>query len=96
MATQTRESAPIAKMAASSFKESKGFDEQETVVQLRDVSVHYGDFLAVTNVNIEFPKNRITALIGPSGCGKSTVIRCINRMNDLVPSARVSGARSMS
>ena len=92
MATQTRESAPIAKMAASSFKESEGFDDQETVVQLREVNVLYGDFLAVTNVNIEFPKNRITALIGPSGCGKSTVIRCINRMNDLVPSARVSGS----
>jgi phosphate transport system ATP-binding protein len=92
MATQTQENAPIAKMAASSFKESKGFENEESVVQLKDVSVHYGNFLAVTGVNIEVPKNRITALIGPSGCGKSTVIRCINRMNDLVPSARVSGS----
>ncbi len=92
MATQTRENTPIAKMASSSFKESKGFENEESVVQLKDVSVHYGNFLAVTGVNIEVPKNRITALIGPSGCGKSTVIRCINRMNDLVPSAKVSGS----
>jgi phosphate transport system ATP-binding protein len=46
----------------------------------------------VTGVNITVPKNRITAFIGPSGCGKSTVLRCINRMNDLIPEARVEGS----
>ena len=49
------------------------------------LNVYYGDFHAVHDVNLVFGKNEITALIGPSGCGKSTVLRCLNRMNDLVP-----------
>jgi phosphate transport system ATP-binding protein len=60
-------------------------------VQLRDVSVFYGDYRAVTNVTIPISRRKITAFIGPSGCGKSTVLRAINRMNDLVPGARVEG-----
>ena len=64
----------------------------ETVHRSRRTSnVHYGSFHAVTGRELHVPKNRITALIGPSGCGKSTVLRCINRMNDLVPGARVEG-----
>ena len=66
-------------------------DPDELVMSLRDLNVHYGSFHAVTDVNFDVPKNKITALIGPSGCGKSTVLRCINRMNDLVPTARVDG-----
>jgi phosphate transport system ATP-binding protein len=62
-----------------------------TVIQIRDLNVYYGSFHAVGDVNFNIGKNRITALIGPSGCGKSTVLRCINRMNDLIPSARVEG-----
>ncbi|MEE2061777.1 phosphate ABC transporter ATP-binding protein PstB [Rhodococcus artemisiae] len=57
----------------------------------RDLGVSYGDFLAVNGVNLNFIRHEITALIGPSGCGKSTVLRCLNRMNDLVPGARVHG-----
>jgi phosphate transport system ATP-binding protein len=60
-------------------------------VSLRDVNLYYGSFRAVKDVTIDIPSNRITALIGPSGCGKSTLIRSINRMNDLIPSARVEG-----
>jgi phosphate transport system ATP-binding protein len=56
-----------------------------------DMDVFYGDFKAVRDVSLGFGKNEITALIGPSGCGKSTVLRCLNRMNDLIPSARVEG-----
>jgi phosphate transport system ATP-binding protein len=56
-----------------------------------DIGVSYGDFLAVSGVNLSFIKHEITALIGPSGCGKSTVLRCLNRMNDLVPGAKVHG-----
>lgn len=63
----------------------------ETIIDIRDLNVYYGAFHAVTGVNFAVPKNKITALIGPSGCGKSTVLRCINRMNDLVPGARVEG-----
>ncbi len=56
-----------------------------------DVNVFYGDFRAVSDVNMEFGKHEITALIGPSGCGKSTLLRSLNRMNDLVDTARVEG-----
>lgn len=61
------------------------------VMQTQDLKVYYGDFLAVQDADIEFAKGEITALIGPSGCGKSTVLRCLNRMNDLVAGARVEG-----
>ena len=61
------------------------------VMEADDLNVYYGAFHAVHDVNLTFGKNEITALIGPSGCGKSTVLRCLNRMNDLVPSARVEG-----
>lgn len=57
----------------------------------RNMSVYYGSFKAINAVNLDIERNKITALIGPSGCGKSTVLRAFNRMNDLVPSARVEG-----
>jgi phosphate transport system ATP-binding protein len=59
---------------------------------IRDLKVYYGERLAVTDVNFDVPNNKVTALIGPSGCGKSTVIRCLNRMNDLIVGARVEGS----
>jgi phosphate transport system ATP-binding protein len=63
----------------------------DPVFSLRDVGIYYGDFLAVRDVNLDFPSNEITALIGPSGCGKSTLLRALNRMHDLTPGARVEG-----
>jgi phosphate transport system ATP-binding protein len=63
----------------------------EAVMEALQLNVFYGDFHAVHDVNLHFGKNEITALIGPSGCGKSTVLRCLNRMNDLVVGARVAG-----
>ncbi|WP_211249318.1 phosphate ABC transporter ATP-binding protein PstB [Nocardioides aequoreus] len=60
-------------------------------MRAQGLNVYYGDFHAVHDVNLSFGKNEITALIGPSGCGKSTVLRCLNRMNDLVTSCRVEG-----
>jgi phosphate transport system ATP-binding protein len=63
----------------------------ETVVELRDVDVFYGRAHAVRGVSMPVARNRITAMIGPSGCGKSTVLRAVNRMNDLIPGARVEG-----
>jgi phosphate transport system ATP-binding protein len=62
-----------------------------TVFSVRDLSVHYGGQIAVEKVNLEIRAREITALIGPSGCGKSTVLRCFNRMNDLIPGAAVGG-----
>jgi len=62
------------------------------VMHTEKLNVFYGDFHAVHDVDLTFGRNEITALIGPSGCGKSTVLRCLNRMNDLVPGARVEGS----
>jgi phosphate transport system ATP-binding protein len=64
---------------------------REAVFELEDVMVSYGAKPAVRNVSFDIGMNEITALIGPSGCGKSTVIRCFNRMNDLIPGATVHG-----
>jgi phosphate transport system ATP-binding protein len=60
-------------------------------VEARNLNLYYGDFLAVKEVNVRLPPNKITALIGSSGCGKSTFLRSINRMHELVPGARVDG-----
>ncbi len=66
----------------------------DPVMEAQGLNIYYGDFHAVHDVNLTFGKNEITALIGPSGCGKSTVLRCLNRMNDLVIGARVEGVVS--
>ena len=64
------------------------------IMETRGLNVFYGDFHAVHDVDLSFGRNEITALIGPSGCGKSTVLRCLNRMNDLVAGCRVEGSVS--
>src|SRR5215208_3431241 len=63
----------------------------EPIFDADDVNVFYGEHRAIRDVSLRIARNDITALIGPSGCGKSTFIRCLNRMNDLIPSARVDG-----
>ncbi len=63
----------------------------ESILQAEQLSVFYGNFKAVRDVNLNIGKNKITALIGPSGCGKSTVLRCFNRLNDLIPGAHIEG-----
>ena len=60
-------------------------------VETRDLSVYYGKFKALADINITVQENKITAIIGPSGCGKSTLLRSFNRMNDLTPSAHMQG-----
>ncbi len=65
--------------------------DKEYALMLEDVNVYYGDYHAVKDVTIPIERGKITAFIGPSGCGKSTVLKTINRMNDLVDSARVDG-----
>ncbi|MCB0977304.1 MAG: ATP-binding cassette domain-containing protein [Acidimicrobiales bacterium] len=62
-----------------------------SVFEVEDLSVYYGDYRAVREVNLDIRRNEIAAFIGPSGCGKSTVLRCFNRMNDVIPGARVEG-----
>jgi phosphate transport system ATP-binding protein len=61
------------------------------VIDCENVDIFYGTFKAVHDVTMSYGKNEITALIGPSGCGKSTVLRCLNRMNDLIPGAHITG-----
>jgi len=71
--------------------EELGKVRDEIHIKVEELSVYYRERLAISNINIEFLKNKITAIIGPSGCGKSTLLRSINRMNDLIPDAIVKG-----
>jgi phosphate transport system ATP-binding protein len=64
----------------------------ETKLSVEDLDVYYGDDHALKGVSMEIPEKSVTALIGPSGCGKSTYLRCLNRMNDRINSARVDGS----
>jgi len=68
-----------------------GPDQQKVAIQCKIEELYYGDFLAVRDSHIDIQKNYITGFIGPSGCGKSTVLRCINRMNDLIRTFRFKG-----
>lgn len=63
----------------------------ESKISIQDMNLHYGDFHAIKNVNMEIQPNKITAFIGPSGCGKSTLLKSINRMNDLVDGCKITG-----
>ena len=69
-----------------------GFTSATPVMQARQVDVFYGDNHAIRKVSLDIGRNEVIALIGPSGCGKSTFIRCLNRMNDTIESARVTGS----
>ena len=70
----------------------RAIPSRDPVMTARLVNVHYGDKHAVRNVSLDIGRNQVLALIGPSGCGKSTFLRCLNRMNDTIPSARVTAA----
>lgn len=63
----------------------------DIAIRAEKVNVHYGDFHAIRDVSLNIARRQITALIGPSGCGKSTFLRCLNRMNDIIPNCRVTG-----
>ncbi|MGM0788431.1 MAG: phosphate ABC transporter ATP-binding protein PstB [Thermodesulfobacteriota bacterium] len=64
---------------------------EQAKFQIKNLNFYYGDFRALEDINLELQTNRVSALIGPSGCGKSTFLRCLNRMNDLIPAARAEG-----
>ncbi len=66
-------------------------DSRAVIFRIVDLHVYYGQFRAVRDVSLDIRGNEITAVIGPSGCGKSTFIRCLNRMNDLIPDTRIEG-----
>ncbi|MFA5473329.1 MAG: ATP-binding cassette domain-containing protein, partial [Aminobacteriaceae bacterium] len=60
-------------------------------IETREVNLYYGQSRVLRDVTLDIPEKAVTALIGPSGCGKSSFLRCLNRMNDFIPSARVEG-----
>ncbi|OXA74620.1 phosphate ABC transporter ATP-binding protein [Flavobacterium branchiophilum NBRC 15030 = ATCC 35035] len=60
-------------------------------IEVNDLSLYYGEKKALKEIAMQIPTNKVTALIGPSGCGKSTFLRCINRMNDLIPDVKITG-----
>jgi phosphate transport system ATP-binding protein len=66
--------------------------QKEYAIETNDLSIFYGTFRAVKEINLKIEPNKITAIIGPSGCGKSTVLRAFNRMNDFIPGAHVEGS----
>jgi phosphate transport system ATP-binding protein len=87
--------APGAKVSVSpalAGEERRPLEAREPIFEVRDLTVTYGGVPAIRNIDLDIGRNRITALIGPSGCGKSTMIRCFNRMNDLIPAAEVTGS----
>src|SRR5919202_876789 len=65
--------------------------QDNAIINAQGVKVYYGGFMALQEVNMKIPERQIVAFIGPSGCGKSTFLRCFNRMNDLIPGAKVEG-----
>lgn len=64
---------------------------KDVKIEVKDLSLYYGEKKALKEISLQIPRNKVTALIGPSGCGKSTFLRCINRMNDLIPSVKITG-----
>ena len=82
----------MVKVATPSNTSARSDSETPVVLATRGLEVFYGNFKAVREVDLDIRRGEITALIGPSGCGKSTVLRCFNRMNDLIEGCRVSGS----
>jgi len=64
---------------------------KEVKISTRNLTLHYGQKMALNSVSLDIPPNQVTALIGPSGCGKSTYLRTLNRMNDLIPGVKIAG-----
>jgi len=64
---------------------------KETKIKTKDLSLYYGAKMALNSISIDIPEKEVTAFIGPSGCGKSTFLRTLNRMNDLIPSVKITG-----
>ena len=74
-----------------SISDQDGKQTIKPVLSVKNLNFHYGDVQALYDINLDMLPRKVTALIGPSGCGKSTFIRCLDRMNDLIPNARATG-----
>jgi phosphate transport system ATP-binding protein len=75
----------------TSLPEAKTVEKPEPIIRIEDVDFYYGDKRALKSINLEIAEKKATAFIGPSGCGKTTLLRCLNRMNDLILNTRVTG-----
>ena len=82
---------PIEVAAAATQREQRATRADRVKVSARGVNVFYGEKQALIDVSVDIPERSVMAFIGPSGCGKSTFLRCLNRMNDTIPNARVTG-----
>lgn len=96
MSNETSDNSTVAATTSpliSEVKERQMANEsnESPVFAVKDLSVKYGEFRAVRDVTLDIGEHQITAFIGPSGCGKTTVLRCLNRMNDFIDSAKVEG-----
>ncbi|MCD8515178.1 MAG: ATP-binding cassette domain-containing protein, partial [Burkholderiaceae bacterium] len=90
---ETQSTTKLPGFNADTFVSTRSADKQASPVKIhaQDVRVFYGDNEALHGISLDIHQNEVVALIGPSGCGKSTFLRCINRMNDTVAGARVTG-----
>jgi phosphate transport system ATP-binding protein len=75
----------------TSLQEAKTVEKPDPIIRIEDVDFYYGDKRALKSINLEISEKQATAFIGPSGCGKTTLLRCLNRMNDLILNTRVTG-----
>jgi phosphate transport system ATP-binding protein len=75
----------------TSLQKAKTVEKPEPIIRIEDVDFYYGDKRALKSINLEISEKKATAFIGPSGCGKTTLLRCLNRMNDLILNTRVTG-----
>ena len=83
--------AATASPATSTADAQAAAETRDAVFRVRGFSAYYSEFRAIRDIDLDIQRNRITAFIGPSGCGKSTMLRCFNRMNDLIPGAHIDG-----
>ncbi len=90
-ATAAARTGTVSVQAGVRERESEPSTEHGIAIEIRNVSLWYGQKQAIGNVTLDVPRNRVTALIGPSGCGKSTLLRCMNRMNDLIDGVTIEG-----
>jgi phosphate transport system ATP-binding protein len=91
----SRASNPLGRIAERAAAERGSQSPTDLALAVAGFNCWYGDFQALHSINLDLPKNRVTAFIGPSGCGKSTLLRWMNRMNDLIPIARAEGTMNL-
>ena len=73
------------------FNYSDTLDSKQIIFECKNVNLSYSDHQVLKNINLSIRKNSVMAFIGPSGCGKSTFLRCLNRLNDLIPNCKITG-----